>query len=163
MQIDLGFMRGVGDSCTNEDLLAKAVGGNMVIGHWLYELGELLAISDVRSKAHRRHIAKLVFQLSLSTIQVPAETYLDRLVMVLEAKGDDYAHNRGRFWNFELSAALTGVSVFTTFRVRMVDKYSRVCSLLSKPPSVVEESLFDTYLDLLGYLALEDAYDTSTK
>jgi hypothetical protein len=65
-----------------------------------------------------------------------------------EKKNDDYSH--GSFDNFRLCERW-GIPALDGVLVRMSDKLQRAGVLLRKEPSVTNESLRDTLLDLANY------------
>lgn len=69
-------------------------------------------------------------------------------------KNADYSPANDAFSNFRMCTSLW-VCVDDWIKVRLCDKVSRVRNLRTKEPSVVWESLADTYLDIAGYLLLE--------
>lgn len=68
-------------------------------------------------------------------------------------KNSDYSPFDDAFANFRMCETVW-VSVEDGIKVRLCDKVSRVRNLQKKEPSVVWESLADTYLDIAGYLTL---------
>lgn len=75
------------------------------------------------------------------------------LYTTLRQKNSDYSPFDDAFANFRMCETLW-VSVEDWIKVRLCDKVSRVRNLQTKEPSVVWESLADTYLDIAGYLTL---------
>lgn len=71
----------------------------------------------------------------------------------LREKNADYSPFDDAFANFRMCETLW-VSVEDWIKVRLCDKVSRVRNLQTKEPSVVWESLADTYLDIAWYLLL---------
>jgi len=76
---------------------------------------------------------------------------------IIKKKNQDYANSTNPFKNFE-SAGVVGVSVERAMLVRILDKLSRVSNLLDKKAAVVDESLEDTLIDAINYLAILKAY-----
>lgn len=79
--------------------------------------------------------------------------WLQVLYDVLCQKNADYSPFDDAFANFRMCETLW-VSVEDWIKVRLCDKVSRVRNLQTKEPSVVWESLADTYLDIAWYLLL---------
>lgn len=75
------------------------------------------------------------------------------LYQTLKQKNADYSPFDDAFANFRMCETLW-VSVEDGIKVRLCDKVSRVRNLQTKEPSVVWESLADTYLDIAWYLLL---------
>ena len=75
------------------------------------------------------------------------------LYATLRKKNADYSPFDDAFANFRMCETLW-VSVEDWIKVRLCDKVSRVRNLQTKEPSVVWESLADTYLDIAWYLLL---------
>lgn len=83
-------------------------------------------------------------------------------VTIIQKKNADYANSTNPFRNFE-SASIVGISVDRAILLRVLDKLSRAGNLLDKPPAVVDESLEDTLIDAINYLAILKAYRERTK
>ena len=81
---------------------------------------------------------------------------------IISRKNQDYGAGSDPFRNFR-SASVVGLSVERAILVRTLDKLSRVSTLLDKPPAVVEESLEDTIIDAINYLAILKAYRDTEK
>lgn len=74
---------------------------------------------------------------------------------IIHLKNQDYGADSNPFKNFELSAQVVGCSVETGILVRFSDKVARIGNLLGgKDPAVKEESIDDTILDAINYLAI---------
>lgn len=78
-------------------------------------------------------------------------------VAIIEKKNADYATVADPFKNFR-SAEIAGVDVERAIIVRVLDKLSRVSNCLDKDPVVVEETVADTLLDAINYLAILKAH-----
>lgn len=87
------------------------------------------------------------------------KTFSDGLRLI-KIKNADYANSTNPFRNIE-SAAIVGLEVDRAVLVRVLDKLSRISNLLGKNPEVIEESLEDTILDAINYLAILKAYRES--
>jgi hypothetical protein len=85
------------------------------------------------------------------------EATFKRGLEIIHLKNADYANSANPFRNFE-SASIAGLGVERAILVRVLDKLSRVSNLLSKDPAVVEETVNDTILDAINYLAIMKAY-----
>lgn len=84
------------------------------------------------------------------------KTFTDGLGLI-KVKNADYANSTNPFRNFE-SANIAGLEVDRAILVRVLDKLARVSNLLSKDPAVVEETVNDTILDAINYLAIMKTY-----
>lgn len=78
-------------------------------------------------------------------------------VTIIRRKNADYANSTNPFKNFE-SASIVGVSVERAMLVRILDKLARVSNLLEKDAAVVDESIEDTIIDAINYLAILKAH-----
>jgi len=85
----------------------------------------------------------------ISSIQ---NTY-EQGINLIRKKNADYANNSNPFKNFE-SAVMAGVSVERAILVRVLDKISRISNLLEKDRMVLDETLEDSLLDAINYLAI---------
>jgi len=82
---------------------------------------------------------------------------------LVKRKNEDYAVEVNPFQNFDF-AKLIGLKPEQAILVRVSDKLARVSNLLRKDDvSVVEESIQDTCLDMLNYLAILMAYMENEK
>jgi len=84
------------------------------------------------------------------------KTYKDG-IGIIKLKNADYATKADPWQNFRF-ARLVGVSVERAILVRISDKLARISNLIDKEPSVVEERIEDTLLDLINYVAILKAY-----
>lgn len=74
------------------------------------------------------------------------------------AKNNDYGgSNNNPFANFE-NATIAGVTVERGILVRLMDKMSRISTLLEKEAMVKDEAITDTIEDAINYLAIMKAY-----
>ena len=77
---------------------------------------------------------------------------------LLKKKNQDYGgKDSNPFKNIENCSTL-GISPEQGLLVRMMDKISRVSTLLEKESEIKTESLSDTLLDLINYAAIMKAY-----
>lgn len=74
-------------------------------------------------------------------------------VSIIKNKNQDYAGVGDPWKNFK-SANIVGVDYKRAILVRVMDKISRISNLLEKEPAVVEESVNDTLIDTINYLAI---------
>lgn len=75
-----------------------------------------------------------------------------------KAKNHDYgAGEANPYANFE-NSKIVGVSVEKGILVRMMDKMSRISTLLDKDPKVLGESIDDTLMDLINYATILKSY-----
>lgn len=84
------------------------------------------------------------------------ETFAKGIALV-EIKNKDYAVNDDAFKNFK-SSEVAGVSSPRAILIRVLDKISRISNLIRKPNSVKDESVTDTIIDCINYLAILKAY-----
>jgi hypothetical protein len=77
------------------------------------------------------------------------ETFYEA-IDIIKNKNNDYANSADPFHNFK-SVVQDGLSVEQGMTVRMRDKMARIGNLLNRPPSVKDESLRDTCIDLANY------------
>lgn len=86
-----------------------------------------------------------------------AETFNTCLLTAI-AKNNDYGgSNNDPFANFR-NSTIAGVSVEKGILVRLMDKMSRVSTLLDKEAMVKDEAITDTIEDAINYLAIMKAY-----
>jgi len=86
-----------------------------------------------------------------------AETF-ERCLLTAVAKNNDYGgSNNDPFANFR-NSTIAGVSVEKGILVRLMDKMSRVSTLLDKEAMVKDEAITDTIEDAINYLAIMKAY-----
>ena len=79
------------------------------------------------------------------------------------AKNNDYGgSNNDPFANFR-NSTIAGVTVEKGILVRLMDKMSRISTLLDKEGMVKDESINDTIEDAINYLAILKAYITLKK
>jgi len=79
-------------------------------------------------------------------------------------KNHDYGGNHNNpFANFLTSESITGVAAERGILVRLGDKFSRISTLLDKQGMVADESIDDTIMDAINYLAILKALRTHTK
>jgi len=78
-------------------------------------------------------------------------------VEIIKIKNADYAKGDDPFLNFKF-AELLGLSVEQAILLRVTDKIARINNLLDKEPAVVGESMEDSLLDVINYLAILKAY-----
>lgn len=78
-------------------------------------------------------------------------------VELIRIKNADYANSENPFRNFE-SAYVVGVDIDRAILVRVLDKLSRISNLLKKEAEVKTESIDDTIIDCVNYLAILKAH-----
>lgn len=83
-------------------------------------------------------------------------------IEIIEMKNKDYANSTDPFKNFK-SAEIIGLTVERAILVRVLDKITRISNLLGKEADVKEESLEDSCLDMINYMAIFVAYRESNK
>lgn len=85
------------------------------------------------------------------------ETF-NKCLSIAKAKNNDYGgSSKTPFANFE-NSTVAGVSVERGILVRLMDKMSRISTLLDKEAKVKDESIVDTIEDAINYLAILKAY-----
>jgi hypothetical protein len=85
------------------------------------------------------------------------ETY-NKCFSTAVAKNNDYGgSNSDPFANFR-NSTIAGVSVEKGILVRLMDKMSRISTLLDKEAMVKDEKITDTIEDAINYLAIMKAY-----
>jgi hypothetical protein len=77
---------------------------------------------------------------------------------ISRAKNADYANGEDPFQNFRQVESLGLCSVETGIMVRLSDKMTRVSNLLNKEAAVKDESVTDTIMDAINYLAILKAW-----
>jgi len=84
----------------------------------------------------------------------------EEMYEITKAKNHDYS--AAIWWlafkNFELSQYLWNVDTAESIFVRMLDKISRISSLLSRPAQVADEKITDTLRDLSNYSIILSIY-----
>lgn len=82
----------------------------------------------------------------------------DRCMEVAIRKNNDYGgSNNNPFANFE-NSTVAGVTVERGILVRLMDKMSRISTLLEKEAMVKDEAITDTIEDAINYLAILKSY-----
>ncbi len=82
----------------------------------------------------------------------------ERCMEVAIRKNNDYGgSNNNPFANFE-NATVAGVTVERGILVRLMDKMSRISTLLEKEAMVKDEAITDTIEDAINYLAILKSY-----
>lgn len=76
---------------------------------------------------------------------------------IIDKKNHDYSGVSDPFGSFR-NAAIAGVSVKQSLVLAVVQKISRLGNLLQRPAKVVTESMEDTIIDAINYLAILLAY-----
>lgn len=89
-------------------------------------------------------------------IESVQKTFAAGLTLV-ERKNRDYGAGNDAFRNFR-TAGVVGLSVEKAILVRVLDKISRIDNLLEHEAYVTEESMEDTVVDAINYLAILKAY-----
>ena len=87
---------------------------------------------------------------------------LEDVVTTLEKKNHDYGGSDNPYKNIEASR-LVGVQPERAILVRIMDKMSRISTLLNNDAKVKNESIKDTIQDAIGYLAILDSYLNKNK
>jgi hypothetical protein len=90
-----------------------------------------------------------------------SKTFATGLTLI-QKKNADYANSDNPFRNFE-AASVVGVGVERAILLRVLDKIARISNLIDKEAAVVDESLEDTLIDAINYLAIMKAYRERNK
>lgn len=85
------------------------------------------------------------------------ETFRDCMNIAISKNSDYGATDKDPYNNFT-NSKLVGVSVEKGIMVRMMDKISRINTLLEKENKVKDESINDTLNDLINYTAILKSY-----
>lgn len=85
-----------------------------------------------------------------------------KCILVIDKKNHDYSGTTDPFGSFR-NASIAGVSVESALLLAVVQKVSRMGNLMQRPAKVVTESLEDTIMDCINYLAILLAYLHSKK
>lgn len=91
------------------------------------------------------------------------EKIYQEMVNLLVSKGADYSGEVDTFKNFRLSSQLLDMPVEKVILTRLLDKISRVSNLLNSGVDPNNESLEDSFRDLLGYSTLLVLYRHKTQ
>ena len=86
----------------------------------------------------------------------------DAGISIIEKKNRDYGADGDPFRNFK-TATVLGLTVEKAILVRLMDKIARVDNLLEHEAYVTEETLEDTLVDAINYLAILKAYRNLTR
>lgn len=86
-----------------------------------------------------------------------SNTFADCLATMTRKNRDYGGTNHDPYANFR-NANVVGVSVEQGILVRLMDKMSRIATLLEKDPLVVSESVDDTIDDAINYFAILKSY-----
>ena len=81
------------------------------------------------------------------------KNFFEDAYSTIEKKNHDYGGDEDLYKNFNASS-FVGVSPEKAIMVRMLDKISRVSTLLDKEAKVKEESMDDTLMDLANYASI---------
>lgn len=74
-------------------------------------------------------------------------------LQIIDKKNHDYSGEVDSFGSFR-NAAIAGVGVKQALVLAVVQKVSRLGNLLQRPAKVVSESMEDTIIDCINYLAI---------
>lgn len=86
------------------------------------------------------------------------EALLAKMQQIHDLKNADYTSGGNPYSNFEMAAAIAGVSVDVVFRVLMGVKLARIDALSKQTKDPFFESAKDSMLDLAVYAALLASY-----
>lgn len=81
------------------------------------------------------------------------EQTFQKCLLIIDKKNHDYSGIEDPFGSFR-NAAIAGVSVKQSLVLAVVQKVSRLGNLLQRPAKVVSESMEDTIMDCINYLAI---------
>lgn len=82
--------------------------------------------------------------------------------IICEAKNKDYANDTDAFQNFKIFETI-GVKVEQGIMMRILEKLIRVRNLTEREAQVKDESIKDTIIDIINYLAILLTYIESEK
>lgn len=82
------------------------------------------------------------------------EQIFEECIRIMKRKNSDYGAGDDPLKNFRMVENSGLCRMETGIVVRMSDKFQRVINLLEKEPSVKEESIQDTLVDLINYAAI---------
>lgn len=107
---------------------------------------------------------KEIHKEEINELKSNAEERFENCLEILKKKNHDYSGDRDELFNFKLVEQLGILSTEKGILVRMVDKISRLSTLLDKEAHVADESIQDTLDDLINYAVilgycLERRYD----
>ena len=85
------------------------------------------------------------------------ETYREALE-TSRRKNNDYGGSDGNPYANFFNSTIVGVSVEKGILVRMMDKVSRISTLLEKEAQVKDEAIEDTLQDLINYTGILKSY-----
>jgi len=83
--------------------------------------------------------------------------YSDCLAIVKD-KSSDYATEEDPFLNFKGVEAFNISTLEKGILTRISDKFIRVCNLIDKEETVMDEKIEDTIVDMINYLAILKVY-----
>lgn len=89
------------------------------------------------------------------------DTY-QKALLIFDSKNADYATESDPFLNFN-NTAFAGVTVEQAILVRITDKLTRIGNLQNRTAAVKDETVEDTIMDAINYLAILLAYRHSLK
>lgn len=75
-------------------------------------------------------------------------------VDIIKKKNSDYATTKDALSNFKVIESLGVVDYKRGILVRVADKFARVVNLMDRPNVVLDESVEDTLIDMINYLAI---------
>ncbi len=85
------------------------------------------------------------------------QTFANCMQVAIKKNNDYGGSNNNPFANFE-NATVAGVTVERGILVRLMDKMSRISTLLEKEAMVKDEAITDTIEDAINYLAILKSY-----
>lgn len=83
--------------------------------------------------------------------------FLDTVYQTVEKKSADYGNEDNPFGGFA-SAEIIGIPIHKSLLTRTIEKVVRVDNLFDKPNSVKGETILDSIEDVVGYMAILNAY-----
>lgn len=92
-------------------------------------------------------------------LQSIRQTYAD-CISIVEVKNQDYGADADPFRNFRM-AEWAGLTVEEGILLRSLDKMARLTNVIKKGTAVKDESVNDTIMDLINYLAILKAFRES--
>lgn len=98
-------------------------------------------------------------QLSKDNQAVLLKNFQEKMLELINSKGEDYAVELDRNKNFKLVAEITGLAPQKVVEVFLATKVVRLCNLTEKEKTPNNESVFDTLIDLANYSFIHSTLD----
>lgn len=95
---------------------------------------------------------------------IECENILDKCISILDIKANDYSDKKDRYSSFHNTyklarlVGLSGDKVYDVFIINYCQKISRIENLLQNNIDPKNESLIDSFIDLINYRLLFEGY-----